>query len=733
MWKDYSVSYMKNNWSSSAAIIAAAIIASLFLSFLCGVFYNLWVYEIERIVMDEGDWQGRISGELDDVDLLTIKNFRNVEKVVINEELSTETNMVADIYFHNARTIYRDMPLLAEHLDLEEDAVSYHLLLLSSYLIHDPQDETPPLLLTFYLVILIFVCISLILVIHNSFAVSMNARVHQFGIFSSIGATPAQIRICLLQEAMALCLLPILLGSLLGTALAHGAIAGMNTMAENMAGRHTAVFRYHPVMFAASILLSLLTVIFSAWIPAWKLSRLTPLESIRNTGSAQLKRKKNSRILALLFGMEGELTGNSLKSQKKALRTSTISLLFSLMVFTMMLCLFALTDLSTKYTYFDKYQDVWDIMVTLNNTRIEDFKSTDRLHAMENIQDCIVYQKAEAIIPIPEEEISEELAALGGPKAVADSSVSSEGSSWLIKAPIVVLDDAAFKKYCEQIGAEFQHGGTIILNQIWDSLHSNFRYREFIPFVKENQRSVILQNAAGEGGSAEIPVLAYTQEVPVLREQYDDYTLVQFIPLSLWKQISAQIGGCEADTLIRALGKEDTSLAELNLLEKNIVQLIGQSHEIESENRIEEKISNDKIITGYKLLIGTFCSLLAMMGIANVFSYTLGFLRQRKREFAQYMSIGLTPAGMRKMFCIEAFVIAGRPILITLPLTAIFVVYLTKASHLKLTEVLPEIPVIQILVFCLAIVGFVALAYYIGGKKVLKYSLAEALRDDTMM
>lgn len=234
MWKDYSVSYMKNNRSSSAAIIAAAIIASLFLSFLCGVFYNLWVYEIERIVMDEGDWQGRISGELDDVDLLTIKNFRNVEKVVINEELSTETNMVADVYFHNARTIYRDMPLLAEHLDLEEDAVSYHLLLLSSYLIHDPQDETPPLLLTFYLVILIFVCISLILVIHNSFAVSMNARVHQFGIFSSIGATPAQIRICLLQEAMALCLLPILLGSLLGTALAHGAIAGMNTMAENI-------------------------------------------------------------------------------------------------------------------------------------------------------------------------------------------------------------------------------------------------------------------------------------------------------------------------------------------------------------------------------------------------------------------------------------------------------------------------------------------------------------------
>ncbi len=43
------------------------------------------------------------------------------------------------------------------------------------------------LLLTLYLVILSLVSLSLILIIHNSFAVSMNARVHQFGILSSIG------------------------------------------------------------------------------------------------------------------------------------------------------------------------------------------------------------------------------------------------------------------------------------------------------------------------------------------------------------------------------------------------------------------------------------------------------------------------------------------------------------------------------------------------------------------
>lgn len=62
-----------------------------------------------------------------------------------------------------------------------------HELLLSRYMIHDPQDEEPPLLMAFYLALLIVVSFSLILIIHNSFAVSMNARVHQFGSFSSIG------------------------------------------------------------------------------------------------------------------------------------------------------------------------------------------------------------------------------------------------------------------------------------------------------------------------------------------------------------------------------------------------------------------------------------------------------------------------------------------------------------------------------------------------------------------
>ena len=136
---------------------------------------------------------------------------------------------------------------------------------------------------------------------------------------------------------------------------------------------------------------------------------------------------------------------------------------------------------------------------------------------------------------------------------------------------------------------------------------------------------------------------------------------------------------------------------------------------------------------GMKAILSVFCVLLAIIGIGNVFSNTLGFVRQRKREFARYLSVGLTPAGIRKIFCIEALVIAGRPVLIALPVTALAVAFFIKMSYLEPLLFIREIPFLPIGSFVLGIFFFVALAYYLGAKKVMGSSLADSLRDDTML
>ena len=736
MWKDYSKSYIKNNRASSISIIAAALVATMFLSLLCSIAYNFWTYDVEQIILEEGGWQGRIvcetlgSDDLSEDNILSLVcQFANVEKAVAGGgELSPKEGIVVDVYFKNARTIYRDMPLIAAQLGLNEDSIQYNSLLLSRYFIHDPEDESPPMLLTLFVVILIIVAVSLILIIRGSFELSMNARIHQFGIFSSIGATPRQIRTCLLQETMVLSILPMLLGSILGILISYGLIKAVNFFAADVSGRHEAVFHYHPSIFAVTVFISFLTVIFSAWIPARKLSRMTPLEAIRNTGGLLLKKTKHSQILSKFFGIKGELAGNALKAQKKHLRISTLSLLLSFLGFSIMICFTTLADISTRYTYFERYQDVWDIMITLKDTEIWDFGLTDELQDISGIQDATVYQKAKAMTFLPEGLQSDELSSLGGFESV--SGTPNENGQFQVSVPIVVLDDTSFLNFCSQIGITPSLDGAIVLNQIWDSINSNFRYAEYIPFVREDIQKTAFYK---DDKTVEIPVLSYTQTVPALREEYDDYALVHFIPLTMWNKTLGEVCEAESDSYIRILSNRTENLADLNGLEQEIVRFVSEQYEIESENRIQERLSNDSLIQGMVMILGAFCVLLAIIGIANVFSNTLGFLRQRKREFARYMSIGLTPQEMRKMFCIEAFVIAGKPLLITLPLTVLFVQFAVTESCLDPKVFWSEAPVLPILIFAAAIVLFVALAYYIGGKRLLQCNLNETLQRDTLI
>ena len=737
MWKDYSSGYIKNNRTSGMSVMIATFISALLLSLLLGLFYNAWKYEIESIEQEEGGWQSRIVGEFTQEDIESIKNFAHVKDVVVNEKGAQIPGTVIDIYFDSMGSVLDNTLRIAETLGVSAEKVIYNHELLAMYMIRDPQDTAPRLLFPMFILIAGVASFSLIIVIHNSFAVSMNARIHQFGIFSSIGATPKQIRSCLLQEAAALCILPILIGNLFGILMSMGLMHMANDLlGSDVAGRHEAVFGYHPLVLAATLLLTVVTIWISAWMPARKLSRLTPLEAIKNTGELQLKRKKKSPLLTCLFGLEGELAGGALKAQKRALRTASLSLIFSFLAFTLMQSFFALSGISTRETYFERYQGVWDIMVTVKDTDVDSFSEVQKLQEISGIRSVIVYQKAMAKRIIAEDEISEDMKSFGGFAVAGDNYARKTEGGWLVNVPIVILDDTSFLAYCEQVGITPRLDGAVIWNQIRDVTNPDFRHPQYMPYVKGENAVSILRQYGREEMTAEIPVLSYTEKVPVLREEYatlDYYELVHFIPVSLWKEIKEQIGGSEEDTYICMLGRENVTLEELDALQGQVESLIAGNYKVESENRIQEVEANDKQIQGMMTIFGGFCVLLAIIGIGNVFSNTLGFVRQRKREFARYMSIGMTQGEIKKMFCVEALTIAGRPILITLPLAVVAVGYMLKTSYVEVGTFLAEAPIIPIMIFMLAIWGTVAFAYYLGWRNIRKINLAEVLRDDTMM
>lgn len=735
MWKEYSLSYLKYNRVSSMSVRIAAFISALLLSLLLGLFYNAWKYEIESVEQEKGGWQSRLIGEFTEEDIDFIRNFASVKDVVVGEKGEESQKSTIDIYFHNKRKVLSDTPRIVKLVGASSESIVYNYELLAMYGIRDPQDTAPRLLFPMFILITAGASFSLIIVIHNSFVMSINVRIHQFGIFSSIGATPKQMRTCLLQEAVVLCTSSILVGNLLGIVISMGLIKIVNgLLGSGVAGRQAAVFGYHPLVFLATFLITAMTIWISAWMPARKLSRLTPLEAIKNTGELQLKRRKKASLLKILFGMEGELAAGALKAQRKAQRTSSYSLVISFLAFIIMQSFFVLSGISTRETYFERYQDVWDIMVTIKDTDMDSFCDIEKVQGIDGIRSAIVYQRAMAKRIITEADITEDMKSFGSFDHAAQY-VSKTDDGWMVNVPLVILDDISFLAYCEQIGITPRLDGAVIWNQIRDVTNPDFRHPQYMPYVRENGTSVIRQSG-NEEITAEIPILSYTKEVPALREEYatlDYYELVHVLPLSLWKEIKWQIGGCEKDTSICMLGRENVTVEKLKALQEEVENLLAETYQIESENRIQKVETNDRQIQGMMTIFGSFCVLLAIIGIGNVFSNTVGFVRQRKREFARYMSVGMTPKEMKKMFCIEGLFIAGRPICIALPLAIIIVFYMLQISYVEVGVFLAEAPIIPIIIFILAILGTILLVYYLSWRDIRKIDLAEVLRDDTMM
>lgn len=728
---------MRNRHSTGLSVIIAAFISALLLSLLCGMFYNMWKYEIERILLEEGGWQSRITGLPNQEAMDSIKNFATIKDVVVHEAGTQEETMVVDLYFYHMGNVLEDTPKIARLAGISEEDLTYHYELLAMYLIRDSRDKAPRLVFPLFLLIMTMASVSLVVIIHNAFALTMNERIHHLGILSSIGATPRQIRACLMKESASLCVLPVLAGNLLGILLSMILLHMINALlGSQFPQRHESVFGYHPLVLSGTLLVTVATIGISAWLPARKLSRLTPLEAIKNTEELHLKRRKRSPILTCFFGMEGKLAGNGLKAQKKALRTSSWSLSLSFMAFTLMYCFFTLSEISTRETYFEKYQNLWDIMVTIKDKDIDSFQEAQAIQELSQVQRAIVYQKAWAKRIVTEEEISEEMKELGGFAHASLKDVQKTPEGWMVNVPVIIMDDCSFLAYCEEIGIPPSLDGAVIQNRIRDVTNPDFRHPRYMPYIKTDNKVSILRQPGREAEASKLPVLAYTEKAPALREEYgtlDYYELVHILPVSLWKEIKEKIGHGEKDTFICVLAGENASREELNSLQESIRRITANTCTTKSENRIEEYELNQKQIYGMKMILGGFCMLLAIIGIGNIFSNTLGFVRQRRREVARYLSVGLTPKGLCRMFCIEGLAVAGRPVLLSLPPAAAAIGYMLKISYLDVGEFLAEAPLPPILAFTAAVWGAVALAYYLGWRSVRKISLAEVLKDDTMI
>src|SRR6266496_4195525 len=297
------------------------------------------------------------------------------------------------------------------------------------------------------------------LVIYNAFAISIGERKKQFGMFASVGATSAQIRRIVLIEAGAIAAIGIPLGIL-------GAIVGVGILLKLTQGivSHLIIdaeqgmpLVVSPLVIGLTVLFSAATILLSAWIPARRASRVSPIDAIRQSGEIEDGTPLNLRTSPLIrraFGFEGELALKSLKRDRKKYLTTVLSLMLSIILFVAFNALMLYTTTTRNVA---SHAMNFDLQVDLDYHQSHAMNFVDLVSQLPEVQ-RVAYRRStyeayvppRAVITDPAYQALQELE--GGenlPKAV-------EGGTYQFVLEVSAVGPAEFAHYAAQLGLDPQ-------------------------------------------------------------------------------------------------------------------------------------------------------------------------------------------------------------------------------------------------------------------------------------
>ena len=167
----------------------------------------------------------------------------------------------------------------------------------------------------FRVLLLLFGAVSLVVaafVIYNTFAVLSALRVRQTALLRCVGATRRQLFGATLLEACVIGLVGGVMGVLLGVGVAHGLVALMNSAFDMGIPARSAVLG--PVPVVVGTVLGVVVTVVSAFVPAVRATRTSPLAVLRDqstgvTGRGRLVARLAVAGLAAALGIGVTVAG----------------------------------------------------------------------------------------------------------------------------------------------------------------------------------------------------------------------------------------------------------------------------------------------------------------------------------------------------------------------------------------------------------------------------------------
>ena len=267
-------------------------------------------------------------------------------KIASTEEKKEALNKIQSIYI---KDIGKRVKATAEGISqtLKEDpknkdismAVNKNLLRLQNANLQGYESSTDNVLSTLEMmrnVLIGIVAISGIIIMYNSFNLSLVERRKQYGILKSLGIKNSSLYIIILFEALVLSVVGIVIGYLCGMLGDYLVIGYINNTLVNViksmgVEKDLQIFLIYTTNIHAFYIVAIsttITVLLAAMIPAIKSTRISPIENIRGKDDyvVNTKKVKTSNISKKILGVEFDLARKNMKRAKNRFRVATLSL-----------------------------------------------------------------------------------------------------------------------------------------------------------------------------------------------------------------------------------------------------------------------------------------------------------------------------------------------------------------------------------------------------------------------
>lgn len=621
---------------------------------------------------------------------------------------------------------------LSKSLGISIESVSYNRELLRYYGIMG--DDLLRTLYTIAAIVIALIIIGSVALIYNSFAISISERSRHLGMLASVGATKKQKRNSVFFESFFVGMIGIPVGIFFGTlgmgitfVFVEPLLEGLNSTGAKL------TLATSPGTILVAVLVSMLTIFISAYVPAKRASKISPIDAIRQSQDIRLKSRavKTSRLTRFIFGFEAELGLKNLKRNSRRYKATIFSLVISIVLFLSVSSLSLLFNRSFETVAGSIPYDL-SVFVGSSATAMEKKDFYTAITKMEYADESVIQQSMHPSFDADKSLIPDEI------KGILEPDYKETNiEKYKIYFDINAIDDEALERYAKEVGADVarlkdtKNPCGILVNTVNVKVNNKYmRMNHFNIEAGERLEFSYETNSDSEEYKTVLEIAAFADKTPIGETILTNPVQAIFI---VSEEVYAAIQEKLPEELIynnmRILIKSsDSAKLAKNIKEYQNQVSIGNVniHDVSEIDR-----SNRNFETFIFVFFYGFVALITAICVANIFNTISTSISLRKREFAMLKSVGMTPEGFNKMINYESLFYGIKALIYGLPISfgVMFLLYKALSNSFGFSFAIPWGSVIAAVVTVFAIVGSTMLY---ASSKIKKENIIDALKAENI-